>query len=546
MADPETPSQQPADLSSLEGLTLGTAWSASPAGSAPHERRDSERENFRGGRPPFRGQRPEGRERRFRRENDGARERPAPIEPPSLKVVFYPEEAPFKALTKAIKASKRTYELFEISRLILEKPERTAVTISQLPGAEGKQNLIFVSTTDGTVFLSETEALDHAASAALEKFFKVEEVQVEGPKGSFPVIHRCGITGKLIAPPNYHRYAQLLNKHVAQNLPNMALPAVQSRIESVKEPDVIKEWIEEMKKIRRYTLLVQSTPQKTAPATQEETTPETPAPATSEAQPPSPSPEPPAAPIETISFDGEEAAIAYLKANHRNTLVKAAPQARLTVKQLETLPRGEVRRSIEAARALQMKSPLDTANTIRGRLRRMGFCLYKQGPKGVSYLTAVKRKFRIIGQTFAPEVQQVIECIEKNPLTSDAELPKQMLGITVPTQTQSGTAPTLSAEEDTAVKKLRQTLQWLVEQGYVIHYGNGKLFVPPARQPNAPKKDEDEEESAEETAAPESAEATTSETTVAKTTPEANPQVSIAAPAESVENKPASEEPAKE
>jgi len=480
MDESSKPQQNPIDLSSLDGLTLGTAWTEASAGNPAQGERTERR-----GPRPFNGDRPFGGGRPFNRDSRGPRDfkpgaprsggqrpdfrrpdfrdqqRPAPIVPPSVKVVFYPEEAPFKALTKAVKASKRTYELFEISRLMLEKAERSAATLTHKQEAEGKPAPLYQCVADGAVFMTESEALAHACQNSLEKFFKAEEVEGEAPKGNFVVIHKCGITGKLIAPPNYHRYGQLLAEHQAKHLPNMALPAVQARLESVKEPEAIAQWLESMKKITRYTLL---NPVEGQPA----------------------------------SFDGADAAATHLSTHFKDQLVKAQPQVRLSGKQVEALPEGEIKRSIEVARAMQMKFPLDTANALRGRLRRMGFNIYKRGQKGVSYIAAVKRRFRTEGQIFAPEVQQVIEFIEKTPNVQDSELPKQILGITLPAPAAEGqpAATTLSPEEDAALRQLRQTLGWLIEQGYVIHFGNGALFVPPARAANAPKGEDEEEEPA--------------------------------------------------
>lgn len=475
MDDSAKKQNTPIDLSSLDGLTLGTAWTEASTGGAPADQRE------RRGPRPFTGERRFNRDSRgprdfkpggprpdFRRPDFRDQQRPAPIVPPSVKVVFYPEEAPFKALTKAVKASKRTYELFEISRLMLEKAERAAATLTHPQVVDGKPSPLYQSVADGAVFLSEAEALAHASKQSLEKFFKTEEVEVEAPKGNFVVIHKCGITGKLIAPPNYHRYSQILAEHHAKNLPHMTLADVQARLESVKEPEALAQWLESMKKTTRYTLL---NPTEGQPST----------------------------------FDGADAALAHLSANFKDQLVKAHPQIRLSGKQVEALPQGEIKRSIEVARAMQMKFPLDTANALRGRLRRMGFNIYKRGQKGVSYIAAVKRRFRTEGQVFAPEVQQVIEFIEKTPNVLDTDLPKQVLGITVPTPAAEGSpAPAaLSSEEDKALRQLRQTLQWLIEQGYVIQFGNGSLFVPPPRPANAPKAEDEEEEAA----APEAAEA---------------------------------------
>ena len=41
---------------------------------------------------------------------------------PVVEVLFYPQDEPFETLCQAIRRSGKTYELFEIARLILEKP----------------------------------------------------------------------------------------------------------------------------------------------------------------------------------------------------------------------------------------------------------------------------------------------------------------------------------------------------------------------------------------------------------------------------------------
>ena len=64
-------------------------------------------------------------------------------------------------------------------------------------------------------------------------------------------------------------------------------------------------------------------------------------------------------------------------------------------KALDTMPRGEILMAIEGAYERQLRFPLDTANQLRGRLRREHFTIFKKGSKGVSYVCAVKRKFRV-------------------------------------------------------------------------------------------------------------------------------------------------------
>ena len=51
--------------------------------------------------------------------------------------------------------------------------------------------------------------MQHVLNNNLGAFFEMQEVEVEPPKGNFPIINKCGITGELLGPPNYHRYQQI-------------------------------------------------------------------------------------------------------------------------------------------------------------------------------------------------------------------------------------------------------------------------------------------------------------------------------------------------
>jgi hypothetical protein len=118
------------------------------------------------------------------------------------------------------------------------------------------------------------------------------------------------------------------------------------------------------------------------------------------------------------------------------------------------MPQGEIRRAIEGALERQRKFPLDTANALRGRLRREHFTIFKKGSKGVSYVCAVKRKFRVPGQTFADSIGALISFVEAHPMIRASELPIKLLGINltvapnapVPTPEGAPPAPSKSAQ----------------------------------------------------------------------------------------------------
>ncbi len=525
------------DLSGLTNLSLGPNWGSGdiPASKQPRARSREQDERAGGpkrsgpdGRPPARdrrGPRPpraegdapprdreggQGRgERRPRRDGRGGR-RPAhgqrseaPFKP-LLEADFYPDDAAFKALSHAIKTSCRTFELFEIAQLILDKPERWVCVARHPEQKEGGEALLVAAIKDGLPFLNEQDALNHVFAHYLGDFYDIEEFEGDPPSGSFQLVHRCGMTGELLAPPNYHRYATIVRDHHASRLAHVPFERFQQRIESVREEDAIQSWLEKMKKRVRYTLKAEFVPEgKEAPV-----------------------------------FEQVEDARIYLISHHKDKLVRPAYSVRILGKDVHLLPQGDpLRRSIETLHAQQVHFPLDTANNLRGRLRRMNFTVYKKGSKGVSYVCAVKRHFREPGEVLAENLSDLIAFIEAHPDIKAPDLPSKYLGLSlvkgpepesVSEEGESGEAvapaaeapadPELKAppsEDDSAsgdkpvdeptteeapkvddggkpaphlssdqeqLLALKRDLRYLVTQGYVIEYSDGRLFVPPPRE----------------------------------------------------------------
>ncbi|GHC14035.1 hypothetical protein GCM10007047_34130 [Cerasicoccus arenae] len=409
----------------------------------------------------------------------------------------------------------RTYELFEIARLILDKAERFVVVMHPKPG-EGPQEF-FISVPDGLPFSSEDQVLAHVLKNHLDKFVDAVETEVEPPTGNFPTVNRCGVTGTLLGPPNYHRYQALVVEHHSMNVPNMPFEKFTSRIESVRDEEVVKEWIEKMRKETRYKL------------------------------------KQPDGVVE--GFDTMESLKFYLVNKRRAEIVRTTNQARFSGKQAESLPRGLLRDSIFGWLEQQQRFPLETANNLRGRLRRMHFTIYKRGSKGASYVCAVKRKFRNPQTRLAESLQDLIDFIEKHPNIEVSSLPEQFLGIDIkakalpePSQEkapdiesvseeeaakiveaheqkraarEAGEAsadaepateqtasepkasepeaavveatpipapakPEVSQLEDPGLRQMMFDLRWLVTEGYVTEYGDGRLFAPAPMEEQAP------------------------------------------------------------
>jgi hypothetical protein len=378
-----------------------------------------------------------------------------------------------------MRASSRTYELFEIARLILGKLERCVVVYKrrEVPGEASTP--LFVSVPDGLPFPSEEEAIAHALEQAMGQLFTTETVEVEPPKGAFQFVNRCPITKDLLGPPNYHRYSQILQNHYNTRGIQMPFERYKASIEVVRDEEAVKAWVESMKTATRYTFKEEC-------------------------------------PGEVTVFDSPDEARSFLLRVFRDRIVRTIDTVRVPAKAVEAAGQTEAARAMHGMLEAQRRFPLDTANALRGRLRRENFHIFKRGAKGVTYVCAVRRRFRQVGQVFSDSINQLIEFLEKHPLIGVGELAPQMLGITPPaapethaahpagseTASPETAAPEpvaeLSPEQKTALNRLALDLRWLVAEGYVAEYSDGRLFAHPMMEPERAGQPEGAREEAEE------------------------------------------------
>lgn len=586
-----------------------------------------------------RGPRPEG-DRRFGGPPRGEPVDRGPYLSPHFNVTFYPDDTGFAALSKAMRSSCRTYELFEIAKVIVGKNDRFLAVVQRKssggPKTEGDANKprgFYLSVPDGVPFESESAAVEHVMKVHLGQFFETEEVEVEPPTGNFQVINRCPVTGELLGPPNYHLYNQLLQQHHAAHI-KLPLEVYRNRIETVRDTEVVAQWLEKMKKATRYTWKGlpsrQPRPSKAAAAAaaaaaaegekisvapsdspemaevnvdtggndgiaapgadSDATTmvaPDNSADSSDEISDAAagadearasngegvtdpitePAPEASPEPTPVIFFTSLEEAKEHLLQNARNRVVRSLDTLRFPGRLLEKLPDGEIRRAIEGQLERQRRFPLDTANALRGRLRREGFTIFKKGSKGISYVCAVKRKFRVPGQQFADSIDALIRFIEGSPMVKQSELARKFLGLVPPeipvaspeaaaevaaaavpesvvpeppaidaavatpeaapaeaaanTEVEAPSAEAaapedvapdtasasnvettpvaleLSTEDRARLTKLQYDLRWLVSEGYVTEFIDGRLFAAPAIVEARKKQIEDGEDDTE-------------------------------------------------
>ena len=541
--------KQALDLNALSGLDFGPNWadenaksgrpknydsfgggkggkgrrSGGSGGGAPRDRRSGGRPSGghsgeRDGQSDRRGQgAPRGRgEGRHDSRGEGGRGRsavPAYFEP-TIKVDLYPQDEAFEALINRLRSSARTYQLFDIAHLLLEKPDRYIVVVSPKPVKGNEPAPLYYSVPGHLPFETEEDAINHVMANYLDQFFEIEEIEVEPPKGNFQMVNRCTITSELLGPPNYHRYQEFLQLHYTARITGMSFEQFTARVESSKEQEHIDAWLESMKKGARYTVKDH----------QED---------------------------ESESLETLEAVRHFLLQHRKDKVVGSGESVRFAGRDIERLPKGDIRRSVEAYVESQKHFPLDSANNIRGRLRRHKFAVYKKGSKGVSFVCAVKRKFRDSKTIFTESISDLIDFIEKHPEIPASKLPNEYVGIdtekqkpealkmteaeveaaakakaeaaeaeaiaaaaadspegqaaeaaekapeaeeATPNITKDATASTeaqpkveLSEEDQKKLRQLMLDLRWLITEGYVTEYGDGRLFAPPPMPDAKPK-----------------------------------------------------------
>lgn len=447
---PEEPSEAEStgiDLSALLDTDFGPDWSGRrpESSGSPRERsggRADRRPRKGGGKPQGDGKRPD----RRRGNRDGPRERretPPRPEKPFHQISFSATPETFKALSGKLKETGQAFELFELVSVLLAKPERFQVRINLPDEAAEEGRVLYVSKMDGMVFSSAEESLDHAVTTRGEDLYEIEETEVEPPSGNFPAVNRCGITGDWLGPPNFHRYAEMIREHHATKLAHVPYAKFEAKIETVREPEAATEWLELMRKARKYKL------KKPAPDDPE-------------------------------SFDSLEALRKYVCLRKSSALSRETVKTEMPGALLASMPEGRLKRDALNVLEQQRKFPLDTALSLLGRFRSAGFQHFKRGKKGVTYVCRHKRRRRDPKVTYSVSIESLFTFIESNPLVEKPSLPEQHLGLTAEQRE--------TPEGKTALMGLVRDLRWLVTEGFVTEFADGRLETrPPASEPKAKK-----------------------------------------------------------
>ena len=167
--------------------------------------------------------------------------------PEGVKARIMPIEEGLDAMAKQISATGRTHSVFDLAWLVLGSLDRFHVVF------ESDDQPLYRSESDHSVWQTKKECVAHLLSSGLiAKYYDEEMTEVDPPSGNFQSVARCGMSKKLIGPPNHHGYQQALLDLHRERFSSMPIERYKSKIIMEHGEEAVQEWLDAMSKHKRW------------------------------------------------------------------------------------------------------------------------------------------------------------------------------------------------------------------------------------------------------------------------------------------------------
>lgn len=401
------------------------------AGSRAERRPREDRDRSRDRRPPLPRPRSASRDPRDRQnESRGGgtaagreAERKTDEQLSALDISFLPERRGLAPLAHRLARSLRAYSLFEVATLFLSKPEFFAVRISVKDGMTPSFPL-FQCAECKAVFLDRDKAASHVFAKHFERYCRKEEQEGEPPKGNFVCVARCGMSGTLLGPPNYHGYSDRLLEVHKTRFPNMPVDEFRAKVETVHDAALIEKWKEEMRRQVTYFF------------------------GKGEG---------------AVTFTRFAEAEAWFREHCLAEAIHEGVNFVMPGSDVPGLEDSRLRGVVEEAIQRESRFPLRLSVAVRLAFRHLGLHTFKTGD-GHTFLTAVEPS-AIDLSSAVPLVREIIDYVAAHPGCTRLEL-------------QAGLRPVPEGGAAPDVTDIISQMRWLVEKGHVIEFSDGRLAAP--------------------------------------------------------------------
>jgi hypothetical protein len=361
-----------------------------------------------------------------------------------------PEDKAAEALAAHIRGSGHAFSMFDAARLVLAENDRFHVRFT----CAAERNQLLNVTADGGVFLSHDEALQHVLRGpALEQFYRVEEVELEEPKGDFKSIGVCGMTGELLGPPSHHSFQTSLIRLHRDRFSHMPLDEYKRRVRVESNPELVAQWKEKQRKGYRWVALKDAGEEG----------------------------------AEAPAFANRSDMETHFRRTHAHEAVKEVKEAvvpgNIDKSKLTHVLSIMLRHAVENAR----KHLFEMSQKLGGNFERRGLKLFKRRA-GKLFVSRVKPRAVDQGVVLSDRVSRIVEVLKTQPGMPLHQLVESICPSPAPGEGEAppaeGAAPKPPTEEQISVIK---DVRWLANEGYVIEYSDGMVFLGVQGEPNPPK-----------------------------------------------------------
>ena len=384
------------------------------------------------------------------------REAPQPL--PEINAAIIPDEKGVESLARQVKMTGRSFPLFDIAFLVIQKPERYSIRFATKKNQQGQlAQPIFHCALDETIWLSEDEAVEHVLQKHFGTFYQAEKIATDAPKGVYTFVGQCGLSGVILGPPNYHDYQNKLAKLHAERFARMPFDVYKSRVKIVRDEAVVKQWIEEQSVKTEFVCL--NVP-------------------------------------EAAKLPNREEVEKHFRLTHKDTIIKQVDSHVVSGMAARSL-RGGMGRVVQNLLTEQRRFPMQIATSLSQSFAHHGLQFFKVN-KTVTHVAVARPHFLDLETTpVSTGVKRIVDFINANPKCNrrkliDALAPSPVLVapvVVAPVQGDEAVpvATPVAPEPTVEQTALISDLHWLVHQGHVMEFANGLLDTAKKPAPRPPK-----------------------------------------------------------
>jgi hypothetical protein len=300
-----------------------------------------------------------------------------------------------------------------------------------------------------------------------DELYRAETVEIEPPKGNFPVVAVCGMSGVLLGPPNHHDFERRLRDLQRDRFARLDFETLRSRLKMERDPEVIEKWRAEASRTTVYYPREGENPEKLSDLAAVE------------------------------RHFAEHYASAHLK------FVDIAPvpgDPKTTAVDPALAP------LLNYARTEEERFPLRLAQSLSRALSGAGLRFHKSGNRTTFVSASRPRYLNLEELAVSDSIRKIIEAIRAKKSLRRSQLldllapaaapstepvvPAEPASVSDSATAESGaTAPTPAPARpsDPARDAVINDLLWLTHEGYVVEYADSRLeAVPPPKNPPKP------------------------------------------------------------